>query len=160
MLFLTSNVLVTNPKKTEVIFKRVANSAPRGLSVEQGKEKKTIKARRLKIGQLVSLRRFYASVYDNSNFPSHVASRFSWQRLTASTSHFLHAAINIRPPSVTSQPTPLPRSIYTVPALIRNTYFEQGPRGCKLNFLIHHFLLLAKNIAPISYFPRILFPAQ
>ena len=54
--------------------------------------------------------------------------------------------------------------------LTRNTYFEQGlkpycPRGCKRNFLIHHFLLLAKNIeyctysgvfliSPVSYFQR------
>ena len=54
---------------------------------------------------------------------------------------------------------------YSTGPLIRNTYFEQGlkpycPRGCKRNFLIHHFLLLAKNIAPISYLPRFLFPAQ
>ena len=48
---------------------------------------------------------------------------------------------------------------YSTGPLIRNTYFKQGlkpycPRGCKRNFLIHRFLLLAKNIAPISYFPR------
>ena len=57
-------------------------------------------ARRL--GQLVLFRRFYAFVYDN-NFPSHsiVASLFSWRCLAASTSCFLHAAINLRPPFLT-----------------------------------------------------------
>ena len=51
---------------------------------------------------------------------------------------------------------------YSTGPLIRITYFKQGlkpfcPRGCKRNFLIHRFLLLAKSIAPISYFPRFLF---
>ena len=56
--------------------------------------------------------------------------------------------------------------MYSTGPLIQNTYFEQAlkpycPRGCKRKFLIHHyFLLLAKNIAPVSYFPRFLFPAQ
>ena len=35
--------------------------------------------------------------------------------------------------------------------------FCDCPRGCKRNFFIHHFLLLAKNIAPLSYFPRFSF---
>ena len=50
----------------------------------------------------MSLRRFYASV-DDHNVPSHsiVASLFSWRSLAAPTSSFLHAAINLRPPSVT-----------------------------------------------------------
>ena len=39
-------------------------------------------------------------MYDN-NFPSLVASLFSWRYLAASTSSFLHAAMNLRPPSVT-----------------------------------------------------------
>ena len=53
---------------------------------------------------------------------------------------------------------------YSTGPLIRNTYFEQGLkpyclRGCKRNFLIHHFLLLAKNIhlfliCPVSCFQR------
>ena len=48
----------------------------------------------------MSLCRFYALVYDN-DFPSLVASVCSCRCLTASTSSFLHAAINLRPPSVT-----------------------------------------------------------
>ena len=60
------------------------------------------------LGEMVSLRRFYASVYDN-NVPSLVASLFSWRCLAPSTSSFLHAAINLRPPSTRlSQPTRLP----------------------------------------------------
>ena len=35
------------------------------------------------------------------NFPRLVASLFSWRCLAASPSYFLHAAINLRPPSVT-----------------------------------------------------------
>ena len=50
--------------------------------------------------QLISLRRFYTSVCDN-NFPSLVASLFSWRCLAASTSSFLHAPTNLRPPFVT-----------------------------------------------------------
>ena len=67
---------------------------------------------------------------------------------------------------MTASPSNLFFYLYSTGPLIRNTYFEQGlkpycpPRGCKRNFLIHHFLLLAKNIAPFSYFPRFLFPAQ
>ena len=52
------------------------------------------------IGQLVSLRMFYASLCDN-NFPSFVASLFFWRYLAASISSFLHAAMNLRPPCVT-----------------------------------------------------------
>ena len=37
----------------------------------------------------------------DNNFPSLVASLFSWRCLGASTSYFLHAAMNLRPPSVT-----------------------------------------------------------
>ena len=51
-------------------------------------------------GELMSLRRFYASVYDY-NLLRLVVSLFSWGSLSASTSYFLHAAINLRPPSVT-----------------------------------------------------------
>ena len=36
----------------------------------------------------------------DNNFPSLVASLFSWRCLAASTSSFLHAAMNLRPPSV------------------------------------------------------------
>ena len=43
---------------------------------------------------------FYASVCDNK-FPSLVASLSSWRSLAASISSFLHAAMNLRPPSVT-----------------------------------------------------------
>ena len=39
-------------------------------------------------------------MYDNK-FPSLVASLFSWRCLASSTSSFLHAAMNLRPPSVT-----------------------------------------------------------
>ena len=35
----------------------------------------------------------------DNNFPSLVASLFSWRCLAASTSSFLHAAMNLRPPS-------------------------------------------------------------
>ena len=38
----------------------------------------------------------------NNNFPSLVASLFCWRRLAASTSLFLHAAMNLRSPSVTA----------------------------------------------------------
>ena len=44
--------------------------------------------------------KFYTPVCDNK-FPSLVASLFSWRCLAASTSSFLHAAMNLRPPSVT-----------------------------------------------------------
>ena len=37
----------------------------------------------------------------DNTFPSLVASLFSWRCLAASTSYFLHAAMNLRPPSVT-----------------------------------------------------------
>ena len=37
----------------------------------------------------------------DNNFPSLVASLFSWRCLAASTYFFLHAAMNLRPPSVT-----------------------------------------------------------
>ena len=43
---------------------------------------------------------FYTPVCDNK-VPSLFASLFSWRCLAASTSSFLHAAINLRPPSVT-----------------------------------------------------------
>ena len=45
--------------------------------------------------------KFYASVCD-SNFPSLVASPFSWRCLAASSSSSLHTAMNLRPPSVTA----------------------------------------------------------
>ena len=45
--------------------------------------------------------KFYASVCD-CNFPSLVASLFFWRCLAASSSSFLHAAMNLRPPSVTA----------------------------------------------------------
>ena len=37
----------------------------------------------------------------DNNFPNVVATLFSWRYLVASTSSFLHAAMNLRPPSVT-----------------------------------------------------------
>ena len=54
------------------------------------------------IGQVVSLRRLYASVYDDSNFSSPVASLFSWQCQAAPTSSFLQTVINLISPSVTA----------------------------------------------------------
>ena len=45
--------------------------------------------------------KFYASVCDN-NFPSFLASLFSWRCLAASSFYFLHAVMNLRPPSVTA----------------------------------------------------------
>ena len=53
-----------------------------------------------RLGQRVSLRKFYASVCDN-NFSILVASLFSWRYLDPSTSSSPHAAMNLRPPSVT-----------------------------------------------------------
>ena len=49
------------------------------------------------VGQVNGYRfaKFYASVCD-SNFPSLVASLFSWRCLAASSSSFLHAAMNLR----------------------------------------------------------------
>ena len=47
------------------------------------------------------LAKLYASVCD-CNFPSFVASLFSWRCLAASSSSCLHAAMNLRPPSVTA----------------------------------------------------------
>ena len=44
--------------------------------------------------------KFYTCVCDN-NFPSLVASLFSWRCLAASTYYFLHTAMSIRPLSVT-----------------------------------------------------------
>ena len=44
--------------------------------------------------------KFYTPVYDNK-FPSLVAFLFSWRCLATSTSSFLHAAMNLHPPSVT-----------------------------------------------------------
>ena len=41
-------------------------------------------------------------MYDNDFFPSLVASLFSWRCLAGSTSSFLHAAMDFRPPSVTA----------------------------------------------------------
>ena len=52
-----------------------------------------------RLGQWVWLRKFYTPVCDNK-FPSIVASLFSWRGLVASTSSFLHAAMNLRPSSV------------------------------------------------------------
>ena len=40
-------------------------------------------------------------MYDHNFLPSLVASLFSWRSQAPSTSSFLHAAINLRPPSVT-----------------------------------------------------------
>ena len=51
--------------------------------------------------------KFYASLCD-CNFPSLVASLFSWRCLAASSSFSLHAAMNLRPPSMTAQPKPQP----------------------------------------------------
>ena len=52
------------------------------------------------LSQLMSLRRFYASVCGNS-LPSLVASLVFWRYLVASIYFFLHAAANLRLPSVT-----------------------------------------------------------
>ena len=54
-----------------------------------------------RLDQWVSLRKILRSVCYN-NFPSLVASLFSWRCLAASSSSFLHAAMNLRPPSVTA----------------------------------------------------------
>ena len=53
-----------------------------------------------RLGQWVSFAKIYSSVFDNK-FPSLFASLSSWRCLAASTSYFLHAAINLRPPSTT-----------------------------------------------------------
>ena len=54
-----------------------------------------------RLGQWLSLRKFYASVCDN-NFPSLVAFLFSWRCLAASSSSSFHAAMNLRPLFVTA----------------------------------------------------------
>ena len=53
-----------------------------------------------RLGQGCCFAKFYASVWYNK-FPSLVASLFFWRCLAASTFYFLHAAMNLRPPSVT-----------------------------------------------------------
>ena len=53
------------------------------------------------LGQWVSLRKTLRFVCD-CNFPSLVASLFSWRCLAASSSSCLHAAMNLRPPFVTA----------------------------------------------------------
>ena len=63
-----------------------------------------ISSTRQLLGELVSLPGFYASVYDH-NLPSLVDVLFSWRSLAASTSYFLPAAINLRPPSVAVSPS-------------------------------------------------------
>ena len=50
-------------------------------------------------GQWCRFAKLYASVCD-CNFPSLVASLFSWRCLAPSSSSFPHAAMNLRPPSV------------------------------------------------------------
>ena len=52
-----------------------------------------------RLGQWMSFAKFYGFVCDN-NFPSLVASLFSWRCLAASTSSFLYSAMNLRPPSL------------------------------------------------------------
>ena len=52
------------------------------------------------LGQGRCFAKSYGSVCNNK-FPSLVASLLSWRYLAASTSSFLHAAMNLRPPSVT-----------------------------------------------------------
>ena len=76
----------------------------------------------------MSLRRFYASVCGN-NFPSLVASLFSWRCLAASTSSFLHAAMNPRPPSVmvsthTSTSNAVPFQSPTMPNALMSLYTQ------------------------------------
>ena len=53
-----------------------------------------------RLGQGCHFAKFYASVCDN-NFPSLVASLFSWRCLTASTFSSFYAVMNLRSPSVT-----------------------------------------------------------
>ena len=59
-----------------------------------------------RLGPGYCFEKFYASVCDDK-FPSLVASLFSWRCLAASTSSFLHAAMNLRPPSVISPSYPI-----------------------------------------------------
>ena len=72
------------------------------------------------LGELVSLRTFCASVNDH-NF-SRLLPLFSWRSLAVSTSYFLHAAINLRPPSVTvSTHTPASNIVASQSSAMPNT---------------------------------------
>ena len=53
-----------------------------------------------RLGQWVSLRKILHFHVCDNNFPNIVASLFSWRCLAASTSLFLQAAMNLRPPSL------------------------------------------------------------
>ena len=122
LLFLTFSVLVANPKK---LLYTVANPA-RGLLNREKRTKEKVwqhtppptphtaqqALRRWSVSRpykdtfgsstrpMGVASQFYTPVCDNK-VPSLVASLFSWRCLAASTSSFLHAAINLRPPSVT-----------------------------------------------------------
>ena len=129
----------------------------------------------------MSLRSFYASVYD-SNFPSFFVSLFSWGCLAASTSYFVHVAINLRPPSVTvstrtfapnavafqSPAKPDARaSLYTQsnhsfsfppcplwapPSRFSNMIrFGNSPPLIRINVLAHKILLVCKVISVLSH---------
>ena len=136
-------------------------------------------ARRL--DRLVSLRRFYVSVYD-TNVPSPVASLFSWRCLAASTSSFLHVAMNLRPPSLTVlthnsafnavafQPPAMPttrmslctesvhsfyfspRPFRTASSMFPNTIdFGSRPRLIRMNAPTHKSLLVRNVVSTISH---------
>ena len=55
-----------------------------------------------RLGNGCHFAKFYAASVCDNNFPSLVAFLFSWRRLAASSSFFLHATMNIRPTSVTA----------------------------------------------------------
>ena len=119
LLFLTISVLVANPRNTTWYFTRwpiLSWSAEQEISDAS----KCLGATQVDVTQvsvrLASLHgflrlvgwangcrfaKFYASVCIN-NFPSLVASLFSWRYLATSSSSFLHATINPRLPSMTA----------------------------------------------------------
>ena len=69
---------------------------------------------------------FYASMCDN-NFPSLLVSLFSWRCLVASISYFLHAAMNLHPPSVTvSTCTSASNAVAFQPPAVLNTRMSLG----------------------------------
>ena len=89
-----------------------------------------------RLGQLVSLRRFYVSLYDN-NFPSLVASLFSWRCLAASTSFFIHATINLRPLSFYSPAMPNARTSLCAQSVYSFSFPTRPLRAASSKFPIH-----------------------
>ena len=111
----------------------------------------------------MSLRKFHASVCDD-NFPSLVASLFSWWCLTASTSSFLLAAMNLRPPSLTVYartllcthslhsfsfpPRPLRTAFSRVPHMV--CFGNRQPLN-RMSALSHKNIIVCNVVSMLSY---------